>query len=260
MKIYVASSWRNKYQPEVVTALIAAGHKVYDFRNPAPGEKGFAWSDIDPNWEQWTPSQWRDGLEHPIALHGLKRDFYAMHWADVCVLVMPCGRSAYTEAGWMKGAGKTVYALVIDNCEPDLMYKVFDGICVSMEELIENLIPNKIKCDICNKSFDPSNLSLVLLHQHEDEINPSIAMGTKKGRMIQKNFTDSANVSSIRYNYVAKIMQVEFKNQKKYNYFDVPVEIWDEAIAAVSIGSFMAQKIKGNFRYEYTDVNILDYK
>lgn len=33
-RIYVASSWRNKYQPEVVAALRKAGHKVYDFRNP----------------------------------------------------------------------------------------------------------------------------------------------------------------------------------------------------------------------------------
>ena len=34
-RIYVASSWRNKYFPEVVDALRAAGHQVYDFRNPA---------------------------------------------------------------------------------------------------------------------------------------------------------------------------------------------------------------------------------
>ena len=40
-RIYVASSWRNKYQPEVVTALRKAGHEVYDFRNPKdnPGGK-----------------------------------------------------------------------------------------------------------------------------------------------------------------------------------------------------------------------------
>ena len=36
-RIYVASSWRNKYQPEVVAALRKAGHEVYDFRNPKDG-------------------------------------------------------------------------------------------------------------------------------------------------------------------------------------------------------------------------------
>lgn len=54
MNIYVASSWRNPYQPKVVELLKQLGHGVYDFRNPAPDNKGFAWSEIDENWEQWT--------------------------------------------------------------------------------------------------------------------------------------------------------------------------------------------------------------
>ena len=37
-QIYVASSRRNEYYPEVVTKLREAGHKVYDFRNlPSDG-------------------------------------------------------------------------------------------------------------------------------------------------------------------------------------------------------------------------------
>ena len=31
-KIYVASSWRNTFYPEVVARLREAGHDVYDFR------------------------------------------------------------------------------------------------------------------------------------------------------------------------------------------------------------------------------------
>lgn len=38
MKVYVASSWRNKLQPDVVAIIRAAGHEVYDFRNPEEGE------------------------------------------------------------------------------------------------------------------------------------------------------------------------------------------------------------------------------
>lgn len=41
MKIYVASSWRNAYQPQVVDALRKEGNEVYDFRNPAEGDNGF---------------------------------------------------------------------------------------------------------------------------------------------------------------------------------------------------------------------------
>lgn len=37
MKVYVASSWRNSYQPEVVKALRLSGHDVYDFCQPNTG-------------------------------------------------------------------------------------------------------------------------------------------------------------------------------------------------------------------------------
>lgn len=35
-RIYVASSWRNPTQPDVVATLRAAGHEVHNLRNPAP--------------------------------------------------------------------------------------------------------------------------------------------------------------------------------------------------------------------------------
>lgn len=45
-KIYIASSWRNSYQQDVVSFLRNKGHEVYDFRNPPHGNGGFQWSDI----------------------------------------------------------------------------------------------------------------------------------------------------------------------------------------------------------------------
>jgi len=33
-------------------------------------------------------------------------DIKAMEACDACVLVLPCGRSAHTEAGWFAGRGK----------------------------------------------------------------------------------------------------------------------------------------------------------
>ena len=49
-KIYVASSWRNEYQQEVVKVLRELGHEVYDFKNPE-GRTGFQWSAIDKDWQ-----------------------------------------------------------------------------------------------------------------------------------------------------------------------------------------------------------------
>ena len=145
MKIYVASSWRNEYQPQVVIFLRERGHEVYDFRNP-PKSTGFAWSDIDPNWELWTSEQYTEALNHPRAEQGFKSDFEAMQWADVCVMVLPCGRSANTEAGWMKGAGKKVFVYQPIPQEPELMYKMHDGIFTSLKQLvaIDNIAVPKI--------------------------------------------------------------------------------------------------------------------
>ena len=53
-RIYLASSWRNMQQPALVAWLRDIGHEVYDFRNPGPGDNGFSWKSIDPNWERWT--------------------------------------------------------------------------------------------------------------------------------------------------------------------------------------------------------------
>ena len=35
-----------------------------------------------------------------------RNDIEAMEACDTCVLVLPCGRSAHTEAGWFAGRGK----------------------------------------------------------------------------------------------------------------------------------------------------------
>ena len=138
-RIYVASSWRNQYFPEVVTRLREAGHEVYDFRNPPHGGAGFHWTDIDPDAPAWTYAQYAEGLHHPLAERQFQADIDALTWADTCVLVLPCGRSAHTEAGWMAGAGKRVLAYIPEMVEPELMYKLFDAVAGSLEELVEKL-------------------------------------------------------------------------------------------------------------------------
>ncbi len=135
-RIYVASSWRNKYYPEVVRRLKMEGHDVYDFRNPPHGGNGFRWTDIDENAPNWTFAQYAEGLRHPLAERQFAADLEAMSGADVCVLVLPCGRSAHTEAGWMAGAGKRVIAFIPEFDEPELMYKLFDDVVGTLDDLV----------------------------------------------------------------------------------------------------------------------------
>ena len=139
IKIYVASSWRNPFQADVVKALRGEGHEVYDFKNPwGEEDKGFHWTEIDPEWKSWSPSRFRTALDHQIAVKGFDTDFGAMEWADACVLVMPCGRSAHLEAGYFVGAGKPLYILLSDG-EPELMYRMASEVCVNLDEVLSKL-------------------------------------------------------------------------------------------------------------------------
>lgn len=142
-KIYVASSWRNQFYPEVVSQLRSAGHEVYDFRNPPHGGNGFHWTDIDKNAPNWTFKEYEEGLHHPLAESQFKADLDALNWADTCVLVLPCGRSAHTEAGWMAGAGKKVIVYIPEMVEPELMYKLFDRVVDNLNDLVKSLGVNE---------------------------------------------------------------------------------------------------------------------
>ncbi len=94
IKIFVASSWRNDYYPNVVKALRGAGHDVYDFCNPPSGNPGFKWSSISDDYMDWSPQLYRDMLQHEKAVRQFGNDIQ----------------------------------------EPELMYKLFDGVCCSIEE------------------------------------------------------------------------------------------------------------------------------
>lgn len=143
-RIYVASSWRNDFQPEVVRSLREDGHEVYDFKNPREGDHGFGWQQVGmPSYDRATNSdvpvsEYLSGIEHPIAQAGFQSDFDAMKWADTCVLVLPCGRSAHLELGWFVGAGRRT-AIVLDGplVTPELMYLMVDAIVENVFDLLD---------------------------------------------------------------------------------------------------------------------------
>ena len=139
MRIYVASSWRNEAkQQATVRALRDAGHVVYDFRNPAPGDTGFGWRQCATPEQLRHPRAFRDEvLTHPVARDGFSKDMNALKAADVTVLVLPCGRSAHLELGYAIGAGQQTVVLLDDPIsEPELMYLACEDICTSLDEVV----------------------------------------------------------------------------------------------------------------------------
>lgn len=145
-RIYLASSWRNADQPATVETLRRVGHKVYDFRNadygpdlPKMGCGGFAWSEVDPDWQSWDAATYREKLKHPRSRQGFRADFDAMKWCNVCILLLPCGRSAHLELGWCAGQGKRTIIWTRDGEEPELMALMATDICISKDEVLRKL-------------------------------------------------------------------------------------------------------------------------
>lgn len=144
LRIYVASSWRNDLQPSVIGRLVnhPSSPEVYDFRNPHSVDgvrrgthgRGFHWSDLDTRWKDWDSRTFRRMLEHSLCADGFGSDMAALDWADACLLVLPCGRSAHLEAGYARGCGKPT-AIYLHDGEPELMYRMADRLLVDDEEL-----------------------------------------------------------------------------------------------------------------------------
>lgn len=136
LNLYVASSWRNREQPAIVAVLRRLGHQVYDFREPVPGASGFSWSEIDCNWRDWTPNEYREALHHPIADRGYDFDITALRNCEAIVLVLPSGRSASWEFGYAMGQGKPGVVVTLERCEPELMYHDA-AIVTTVDELVD---------------------------------------------------------------------------------------------------------------------------
>ncbi|QNS41792.1 KTSC domain-containing protein [Chryseobacterium manosquense] len=59
----------------------------------------------------------------------------------------------------------------------------------------------------------------------------------------------SSNIASIGYDADSQTLEIEFLNGGVYQYFDVPQHIYDGIMSADSHGQYLAQNIKGAYRY-----------
>ena len=60
---------------------------------------------------------------------------------------------------------------------------------------------------------------------------------------------ESSNIAGFDYVKESQVLTVEFKNGGRYNYYDVPEIVFEQMKAASSKGQFLAQNIKGIYRY-----------
>lgn len=62
----------------------------------------------------------------------------------------------------------------------------------------------------------------------------------------------SSNVASVGYDPITLSLEVEFKDGSVYQYFDVPELVFQELMRASSVGQFMHENIRNNYRYSKT--------
>lgn len=60
---------------------------------------------------------------------------------------------------------------------------------------------------------------------------------------------DSSNIAGFEYVKERQMLTVEFRNSTRYNYYDVPEHVVERMKSASSKGQFLAQNIKGAYRY-----------
>lgn len=66
---------------------------------------------------------------------------------------------------------------------------------------------------------------------------------------MNRQAVSSSNIASIGYDADSQTLEIEFLNGGVYQYFDVSPHIYDELINSGSHGQYLAQNIKGVYRF-----------
>lgn len=163
-RIYIASSWKNGAQPALVETLREKGHKVYDFRHPSGRDDRNVWETVTELLNlgkayllgELKPCDFRQMLQHEDAYKRFEEHFQAMQDADTCILLLPAGNSAHSEAGYMAGMGKRVIVMdTRENATPELMYHMYNDYLYDYDDLYKELAePVPGVCSVCGCTED----------------------------------------------------------------------------------------------------------
>ena len=139
MKIYLIGSLSNPRIPEVGQALRSLGHNVFDDWFSSGPDTDVFWY----KYEQKRGRTFKEALNGFHAKHAFALDKYHLDMAEAAVLVLPAGRSAHLELGYMAGKGKPAYILLEKEPERfDIMYNFATDIVYSVDELMRRLSGN----------------------------------------------------------------------------------------------------------------------
>ena len=150
MNIYLASSWKNKEAVLRMASILRSEGYLVDAFCEEDNRISFSWDEITnemsregKNRETLTAI---DMMKDWRVQAAFKEDRKYLDWADIVVMLMPCGRSAHIEAGYMVGKGKKLYILGgFESGESEVMYGFASGMYNYTE--IDNFL-NEMNNDI----------------------------------------------------------------------------------------------------------------
>lgn len=138
--VYLIGSLRNPEVPKVARELrgLLPGVEVFDDWHAAGPHADDHWRD----YHKARGHTFTEALQHRAALNTFRYDKANLDRCDAAVLVLPAGKSAHLELGYMAGRSKPTFILMPEADERwDVMYLFAAGVVGSVEELIVRLSP-----------------------------------------------------------------------------------------------------------------------
>lgn len=131
--IYLIGSLRNPRIPLLANALRSAGFEVFDDWFAAGPEADDKWQE----YERGRGHNFIQALNGWHARHVFDFDKTHLDWADAAVLVLPAGKSAHLELGYVIGSGRPGFVYMEDEPERfDVMYRFAKGVAFDVDGLI----------------------------------------------------------------------------------------------------------------------------
>ncbi len=134
--VYVIGSLRNPEVPNVARALRAAGWDAFDDWFSA-GETA------DDSWQAYETargSNYPEALAGYAAQHVYKFDKHHLDRCDAAILVMPAGKSAHLELGYVIGSGKPGYILLgPETGRYDVMYNFATRVFLTVDDAVARI-------------------------------------------------------------------------------------------------------------------------
>ena len=133
--IYLIGSLRNPEIPDIGNKLREAGWDVFDDWISAGPEA----DDYLQKYEMSRGHSFDEALQGYAAKHIFEFDKHHLLRSDIALLVLPAGKSAHLELGWMLGKDKKGYVYFPEG-EPeryDIMYNFSDGVAFDFDVLVE---------------------------------------------------------------------------------------------------------------------------